>query len=128
MSYSVYQVNLPESPEAVIFVNGFLARDRSGFFWMWRNLMWIRNVTAQAEGCVQLKAGICGSNEVVMLSYWVSEDSLKNFFRGRSHRQMMQFIARNPKSLCLYNETYRPFHSGKYINEPQGMATIYAPL
>jgi len=27
-------------------------------------------VTAQAEGCVQVKAGICGSNEVVMLSYW----------------------------------------------------------
>ncbi|MEH2207201.1 MAG: hypothetical protein V7K53_24540 [Nostoc sp.] len=39
---------------------------------------------------------------------------------------MMQFIAKNPQSLCLYNETYSPLHSGKYINEPQGMATIYA--
>ena len=126
MSYSIYQVNLPESPEAVVFVNGFLARDRSGWFWMWRNIKWIKNVTAEAEGCVQVKAGLCGLNEVVMVSYWLSEDSLKKFFRGESHRQMMQFTTKKPKSLCLYNETYSPLHSGKYINEPQGMATIYA--
>lgn len=126
MSYSVYHVNLPESPEAVIFVNGFLARDRSGFLWLWKNLLWIRNVTTQAEGCVQVKAGICDPNEVVMVSYWHSEASLKKFFRGEPHRQMMQFISQNPESLCLYNETYRPMQSGKYINEPQGMAVIYA--
>ncbi|BAY94590.1 hypothetical protein NIES3275_66420 [Microchaete diplosiphon NIES-3275] len=27
MSYSIYQINLPESPEAVVFVNGIIARD-----------------------------------------------------------------------------------------------------
>ncbi|MCA1995364.1 MAG: DUF4188 domain-containing protein, partial [Coleofasciculus sp. S288] len=118
--------NLPENSEAVIFVNGFLARDRAGWFWMWRNLLWIRNVTAQAEGCVQLKAGICGLNEVVMVSYWCSEDSLKNFFRGKFHQEMMQFTAQHPESLCLYNETYRPLSSGKYVNEPQGLAMLYA--
>lgn len=127
MSYEVYQLNLPESPEAVIFINGFLAGDRSGFFWMWRNLAWIKNVTAQAEGCVQVKAGICGSNEVVMVSYWLSEGSLQKFFRGKFHRQMMQFTSKNPQSLCLYNETYRPLKSGKYIGEPQGLANIYEP-
>lgn len=126
MSYSTYQVNLPESPEAVIFVNGFLARDRTGFFWLWRNLFWIKNATTRAEGCMQVKAGICGPNEVVMVSYWLSEASLKKFFRGEPHRQMMQFTAENPESLCLYNETYRPLQSGKYINEPQRMAAIYA--
>ena len=125
MSYGVYQVNLPESPEAVIFINGFLACDRSGFFWMWRNLLWIKNVTAQAKGCVQVKAGICGSHEVVMVSYWLSEDSLKQFFRGEPHRQMMQFTAKNPHSLCLYNETYQPLKSGKYLGKHQGLATIY---
>lgn len=128
MSYSVYRVNLPESPEAIVFVNGFVARDRAGFFWMWKQLLWIRNVTAKAEGCMQVKAGICGTNEVIMVSYWVSENSLKEFFRGEAHRQMMRFIAKKPKSLCLYNETYNLLHSGKYINEPQGMATIYARL
>jgi hypothetical protein len=128
MSYSVYQVNLPEHPEAIVFVNGFVARDRAGFFWMWKNLFWIKNVTAKAEGCVQVKAGICGPNEVIMVSYWVSENSLKKFFRGEAHRQMMQFTAKNSKSLCLYNETYNPLRSGKYTNEPQGMAMIYARL
>ncbi|NJK52207.1 MAG: DUF4188 domain-containing protein [Leptolyngbyaceae cyanobacterium SU_3_3] len=126
MSYSVYKVNLPASLEAIVFVNGFIARDRAGFFWMWKQLLWIKNVTAEAKGCMQVKAGICGLNEVIMVSYWVSENSLKEFFRGEPHRQMMQFIAKNPRSLCLYNETYSPSHSGKYINEPQGMATVYA--
>ena len=126
MSYSVYQLNLPENPEAVIFVNGFLARNLAGFFWMWRNIFWISKVTAQASNCVQVKAGICSPNEVVMVSYWLDVASLKNFFRSEHHRQMMQFIVKNPKSLCLYNETYQPVQSGKYINEPHGMAAIYA--
>ena len=125
MSYSIYQINLPESPEAIAFVNGFLARDRAGFVWMWKNLLWIKNATATAEGCVQVKAGICAANEVVMVSYWRSPQSLQAFFRGKIHHQMMQFVAKNPESLCLYNETYKPTASGKYSHEPQGMATIY---
>jgi heme-degrading monooxygenase HmoA len=127
-SYSIYQIDLPEQPEAVVFVNGILARDRAGFFWMWKNVFWIRSATAKAEGCVQVKTGICGPNEVVMVSYWRSEDDLKQFFRGEAHRQMMQFVMKNPNSLCLYNETYRPQYSGKYSHEPQGMATLYPSL
>lgn len=128
MSYSIYRVDIPESPEAVIFVNGFVARDRSGFLWMWKNLFWIKNATVRAKGCMQVKAGICGPGEVIMVSYWLSENSLKEFFRGESHRQMMQFVIKNPKSLCLYNETYKPSHSGKYSHEPQGMAMIYGQV
>ncbi|BAZ08350.1 hypothetical protein NIES4071_01550 [Calothrix sp. NIES-4071] len=128
MAYSVYQLNIPEVPEAVIFVNGFVARDFSGFLWMWKNLFWIKNSTETAPGCVQVKAGICGYNEVVMVSYWNSSLDLKEFFRGESHRKMMQFTAKHPKSLCLYNETYQPSKSGKYTNEPQGMATIYTSV
>ena len=127
-SYSIYQIDLPEQSEAVVFVNGILARDRAGFFWMWKNVFWIRSATAKAEGCVQVKTGICAPNEVVMVSYWRSEDDLKQFFRGEAHRQMMQFVMQNPNSLCLYNETYRPQYSGKYSHEPQGMATLYPSL
>ena len=127
-SYSIYQIDLPEQPEAVVFVNGILARDRAGFFWMWKNVFWIRSATAKAEGCVQVKTGICGPNEVVMVSYWRFEHDLKHFFRGEAHRQMMQFVMKNPNSLCLYNETYRPQYSGKYSHEPQGMATLYPSL
>jgi hypothetical protein len=126
MSYAIYHLNLPQSPEAVVFVNGFTSRDLAGFFWMWQKLFWIRSTTAKAKGCTQVKAGICSPNEVIMVSYWLSEDSLKEFFRGEHHRQMMQFVAKHPQSLGLYNETYRPSHSGKYSHEPQGMATIYA--
>jgi hypothetical protein len=127
-SYSIYQIDLPEHPEAVIFVNGFLARDRPGFFWIWKNLLWIKSATVKAAGCVQVKAGICGPDEVIMVSYWRSEQDLKQFFRGEPHRQMMQFVIKHPDSLCLYNETYQPGHSGKYSHEPQGMATLYESL
>jgi Domain of unknown function (DUF4188) len=126
MNYAIYQIDLPEYPEAVVFVNGILSRDRAGFFWIWRNLPWIRNSTVKAAGCVQVKAGICGPTEVLMVSYWRSEHDLKQFFRGEAHRKMMQFVIKNPNSLCLYNETYQPGHSGKYSHEAQGMATLYA--
>lgn len=128
MKYSIYHIDIPQNPEAVIFVNGFVARDRAGFFWMWKNLSWIRNTTTKAEGCVQVKAGICGPNEVMMVSYWRSAQDLKQFFRGEAHRKMMQFVMKHPKSLCLYNETYRPGDSGKYSHEAQGMATVYPSL
>lgn len=85
-------------------------------------------MTTQAEGCVQVKAGICSPTEVMMVSYWRSEHSLKQFFRGKWHQQMMQFVAKHPSSLCLYNEIYQPSQVGKYIHEPQGMATIYPRL
>ncbi|MCY7384646.1 MAG: DUF4188 domain-containing protein [Microcoleus sp. CAN_BIN18] len=123
-----YSVYLPQQPEAVVFVNGFLARDRAGFFWMWKNIVWIVSATNKAEGCVQIKAGICGPNEVVMVSYWRSEHDLKQFFRGEPHWRMMQFVIKNPNSLCLYNETYQPQQSGKYSHEPQGIAMLYPSL
>jgi Domain of unknown function (DUF4188) len=125
MHYPIYQIELPEQPQSVAFVNGFLTRDFAGFLWLWKNLLWINQVTTQAEGCVQVKAGICSPKEVMMVSYWQSENSLKQFFRGESHQQMMQFVAKHPGSLCLYNEIYQPSHVGKYMHEPQGMAKIY---
>ena len=121
----IYHIQLPEQPSAVVFVNGVIARDRSGFLWLWRNLNSIRQSTVQAAGCLQVKAGICSPSEIVMASYWESDRHLMDFFRGAAHRQMMQFTTRHPNSLCLYNETYRPAKSGKYSHEPQGMAMIY---
>jgi heme-degrading monooxygenase HmoA len=122
---SLYRIQLPEQPNAVMFVNGMIARDRSGFFWLWRNLNSIGKSTGKAPGCIQVKAGICGPKEVVMVSYWESERHLMDFFRGAAHRQMMQFSSLHPDSLCLYNETYHPAKSGKYSHEPQGMALVY---
>ncbi|MEO1590205.1 MAG: DUF4188 domain-containing protein [Cyanobacteria bacterium J06632_22] len=122
---ALYHVDMPEHPEAVVFVNGMLARNRAGFLWMWKKLAWLRAVTVKAAGCQQVKAGICGPNEIVMVSYWRSQADLMQFFRGQAHREMMQFTANHPRSLCLYNEIYRPGQPGKYLHEPQGMATLY---
>jgi hypothetical protein len=120
-----YSMQIPEHPQAVIFVNGMIARDRAGFLWLWRNANGVRRSTVQAAGCMQVKAGICSPTEIVMVSYWETDRQLMDFFRGAEHRQMMQFTLRHPDSLCLYNETYRPFKGGKYSHEPQGMAIIY---
>jgi heme-degrading monooxygenase HmoA len=123
---SGYSAQIPEQPEAIAFVNGMIARDRAGFLWIWQHLNGIRRSTRQAIGCIQVKAGICGPREIVMVSYWESEQVLTEFFRGEAHRQMIQFVRQYPQSLCLYNETYRPSKAGKYSHEPQGMALVYA--
>ena len=125
LNSSIYHIQLPENPDAIVFVNGIIARDRSGFLWMWRNLNSIRKSTVQAPGCIQVKAGICAASEVVMVSYWESERLLIEFFRGAAHRDMVKFTTHHPNSLCLYNETYHPSRSGKYSHEPQGMAIVY---
>ena len=125
MSSFGYRIDLPEQPEAVVFVNGICARDLTGLLWLWKNMAWIKKTTVEAAGCVQVKAGLCGPNEVAVVSYWRSGECLREFFRGEAHRQMMQFTANHPESLCLYNETYQPSRSGKYTHEPQGMALIY---
>jgi hypothetical protein len=48
------------------------------------------------------------------------------------HRQMMKntiaIVTADNKALAMYNETYRPLSSGKYLNEPQGLAKIYPAL
>ncbi len=124
MNYPIYQINLPENTQAVAFVNGMEARDFAGFLWIWKNINWIKMVTIQAEGCLQVKAGICSPKELIMVSYWHSENSLKQFFKGKAHQQMMQFVVKNPLSLCLYNEIYQPPKVGKYMHEPQGMARL----
>ncbi len=125
MAYELYTVALPEHPEAVMFIQGIVARNLPGLFWMWRNVLWIKKSNATAEGCVQVKAGICGINEVVLASYWEDKSGLGKFFKSQPHQEMMQYLTDHPNNLTLYNETYRPSRSGKYVNEPNGLAVVY---
>ena len=125
MSYQVYTVALPDHPEAVMFIQGIVARNLAGLLWMWRNVLWIKKSNATAEGCVQVKAGICGINEVVLASYWENKSGLSKFFKSQPHQKMMQYLSDHPKNLSLYNERYRPSRSGKYVNDPNGLAVIY---
>ncbi len=125
MSYPVYTVEVPQQPDAVVFVQGILTRNLAGLSWLWRNFLWVRRSTIEAEDCIQVKSGLCGPREVVLVSYWKDISALMKFFRSQPHQEMMKYVSRRPDDLCLYNETYRPGKSGKYIHEPQGLAVIY---
>lgn len=125
MSYQVYSVALPEHPQAVTFIQGIVGRNFSGLLWMWRHVSWIRRSNETAEGCIQVKAGICGKNEVMLVSYWKNQVSLATFFKSEPHQKMMAYLSEHPTNLTLYNETYCPSRSGKYVNEPNGLAMVY---
>lgn len=125
MTTKAYSLNLPENPEAVVFVNGIVARNLPGFLWLWSNLFSMRSLTSKAEGCFQVKAGIIGPNEVLLVSYWHSQEALNKFFQDEWHRKMMKYLYQNIENLTLWNETYTPAQPGKYIHEPHAMALAY---
>ncbi|MDJ0631763.1 MAG: hypothetical protein QNJ34_01105 [Xenococcaceae cyanobacterium MO_188.B29] len=42
MKQASYQIDLPESPEAVVFVNGIKAENLLGCLWLWKQRFSIR--------------------------------------------------------------------------------------
>ena len=132
MKQASYQIDLPESPEAVVFVNGIKAENLAGCWWLWRKSFSIRQACLAAAGCEEVKVGNCSLQEAVIVSYWQDEASLMAFFHSPVHRQMMKemvgFLATHPQALSLYNETYRPLRSGKYFQKPHGLAKMYQPV
>lgn len=117
-------VELPDEPQAIVFVNGIKARNLRGLMYMWRSLNVFRKSPAKAEGCMDVKAGIVGPNEFVVVSYWRSNEALRGYFKDEVHRKMMKHFYQHPDDLDLYNETYHPSYSGKY-NAEHGMAKVY---
>ena len=117
-------VDLPDEPQAIVFVNGVKARNLRGWMYMWRNLNVLRKSPAEADGCMDVKAGIVGPNEFVVVSYWQSNDALRGYFKSEVHRKMMKHFYHYPDDLDLYNETYHPTSAGKY-NAEHGMAKVY---
>ena len=131
MHHTSYQIDLPQDSEVVVFLNGIKALNLKGFFWLWQQIF--TTSVEEDSGCIETKLSICGSlQEAVIVSYWRDEASLMQFFRSPLHRQMMKnmnsFIAANPEAIAVYNETYRPLRSGRYFNEPQGLAKIYPAI
>jgi hypothetical protein len=43
-------------------------------------------------------------------------------------KSMRNMIAADATAIAVFNETYRPLRSGRYFNEPQGLAKIYPTL
>ena len=127
MSYQKYgyRVALPEHPEAIVFVVGMLARNLTGWLWMWQHMNSQLQSVRHAPGCAQVKGGIVGPNELLMVSYWKDAESLRVYFKSADHLDYMRFLAKNPESLTLWNETYQPTKSGMYLHEPHGLPLMY---
>ena len=131
--YTSYQIDLPQNSDVVVFYNGIKALNTRGFVWLWRELFAgdLRELT-KATGCLEAKYSICSPWEATIVSYWQNEASLMQFFHSPLHRKMMkstmEIINRDSQAIALYNETYRPIHSGKYFNEPNGLAKIYPAI
>lgn len=127
MTYQQYgfRVAVPDEAEAVIFVQGMVSRNFTGWRWLWSNATAQRLSVQAAPGCVQVKAGILGPTELMMVSWWKDSASLTTFFKSLAHREMMRWLAQNPEALVLWNETYQPGDSGMYLHEPHGFARLY---
>jgi len=130
MHHNSYQIDLPEKPEVVVFLNGIKALNFQGFIWFWQQIFQMR--TIKAPGCINTILTICNHQEAVIISYWQDEASLMNFFHSPAHRQMMKnmskIMKRDPKAISFFNEMYSPLRSGRYLNEPQGLAKIYPAI
>lgn len=116
-------VTLKDKP--VVFVNGIIARNIKGFIWLWTHFLKIRWRLRKAAGCRQVKAGICGVKEVMMVTYWDSEEMLHAFVQDSAHKSWMKYFFSNPTHLTFYNEAYFATHSGRYAGPPQGLALFH---
>jgi heme-degrading monooxygenase HmoA len=133
MNHTSYQIDLPKNSNVVVFYNGIKALNLKGFIWLWQQILLAnQTVIMQANGCIEAKLGICSYREAVIVSYWQDEASLMKFFHSPLHRKMMknmmEIIATDPQAIAVFNETYRPLRSGRYFNEPQGLAKIYPAI
>ena len=133
MNHTSYQIDLPQNPNVVVFYNGIKALNLKGFFWLWQQILSGSSTNVlDAEGCIDAKIGICSHQEAVIVSYWQDEASLMEFFHSPLHREMMKemrnIIAKDGRAIAVFNETYRPLRSGRYFNEPQGLAKIYPAI
>ena len=130
MNPNSYRIELPQDPDVVVFYNGIKALNIRGWFWLWQQVFTGSLMDAtKAAGCVEAKLNICSQQEVTIISYWQDEASLMQFFRSPLHKEMMkstkQLLVKDLEAIALFNETHRPLRSGRYFNEPQGLAKIY---
>ncbi|WP_019509021.1 monooxygenase family protein [Pleurocapsa sp. PCC 7319] len=133
MNHASYQIDLPQDTNVVVFLNGIKALNLKGFFWLWQQILTAKMTSVKSvRGCVETKLSICSPKEVVIISYWQDQVSLIEFFHSPLHRRMMknmmEIIATDQKAIAVFNETYRPLRSGRYFNEPQGLAKIYPAI
>jgi hypothetical protein len=127
MSYKRYQYSaaLPEHPEALVMVLVMRARTWRGWRYMWGDAQKHPAVVRAAPGCVQVKPGIVGPRELIMVTHWKDEASLMAFFKSPAHLEWVRHVAAHPEDLNLTAEIFKPHTAGLYLHEPQGLALAY---
>ena len=119
----VQQPPLTDS-KALTLIIGLSSRNLLGFFYMWTNIFGFILHTKKAEGCLHTCAGISSPIAIQLISYWDSEDALMKFVKSKAHVSWVRFIYRHPRSLNLFNETYRAPYRANYINKPVGFSAV----
>ncbi|WP_159800763.1 monooxygenase family protein [Flavobacterium sp. MK4S-17] len=117
-----YQIEI--DPKWVVFINGFKANNLLGFVWLWLSLFSVIKTTRKAKGCRSAVPAIVSPIEVVMISYWNDNESLREFVISKYHKRYIRFVYQNSKALSLFNEMFEPKRSGLYFNKPMGMSKI----
>lgn len=130
MSYQQfsYRVAVPENPEVVVFVQGMLARNFRGWLWLWREMNAQLQSVKNASGCLQVKGGVVGPSELLLVSYWKDFASLRGYFKSPAHLSYMRHLVKHPEDLSLWSETYQPKTSGAYLHEPHGVGLAYPKI
>ena len=105
MTLKIHKPQIGGTPVCAMVV-GMAARNLRGFLFLWSNIAAFIRHTRRAEGCREVCPGISSLRRLILVSYWKDRESLQAFARGPAHAAWMKFIARNPDSLDLFNETY----------------------
>lgn len=117
----MYEVEITNR-ETVVFINSIRARTFKGFCWLWLHVPAIIRSVKQHYGAYECIPALVSPLQIVMVSYWLGYRELGEYHQGRFHRQLTDFVKRNPTALGMYFESYAPGQSGKYVNGEFGLA------
>ena len=107
MTLKIHKPQIGNTPVCAMVV-GMAARNLRGFMFLWGNIASFIRQTRKAAGFRGVCPGISSPKRLILVSYWKDRESLQAFARSPAHGDWMKFIARNPDSLDLFNETYGP--------------------
>lgn len=119
MTLQIHKPKLGETRVCMMVV-GLAARNLLGFLFLWTHIVSFVRATKRAEGCRGVCPGISSLKRLILVSYWKDREALQAFARSPVHVAWMRFIARNPDTLDLFNETYGPPVALNTINQRGG--------
>lgn len=126
MKHRYYEVDLSQKT-AIMYFNGIRARNAQAFVWMWSNIFRLGALARQHPNCLQVKLAIVSPIEMIQVSYWKDQEALRAFYQKSEHVAALRYTFQHPDHFTLYNETYEPPVSTRYLNGVNGYATSQPP-